>query len=193
MGWARYTFLCELSCSWSITSQKPEQGSPTGRKKRRCEEAKILRVRVTLGAEYHNYELCFWVCRLLCPWNSPGKNTGVGCHSLLWGIFPTQGSNMGLLHCRRFLYWLSQQVLQKVKHRTTIWSRFINLYAHQQHRSLHSRCTASLLSHLLFNTSQTIPILKKKKCTPPLDKGLTCLLQQWRNSRWLSLRTICNR
>ena len=30
--------------------------------------------------------------RLLCPWDSPGKNTGVGCHALLYGIFPTQGS-----------------------------------------------------------------------------------------------------
>ena len=35
--------------------------------------------------------------RLLCPWNSSGKNTGVGCHSLLQGIFPIQGSNLGLL------------------------------------------------------------------------------------------------
>ena len=33
--------------------------------------------------------------RLLCPWNSPGKNTGVGSYSLLQGIFPTQGSNPG--------------------------------------------------------------------------------------------------
>ena len=33
--------------------------------------------------------------RLLCPWNSPGKNSGVGCHFLLQGIFPTQGSNPG--------------------------------------------------------------------------------------------------
>ena len=32
---------------------------------------------------------------------SPGKNTGVGCHALLQGIFPTQGSNPGLLLCRR--------------------------------------------------------------------------------------------
>ena len=32
--------------------------------------------------------------RLLCPWNSPGKNTGLGCHSLLQGIFPTQGSDL---------------------------------------------------------------------------------------------------
>ena len=40
--------------------------------------------------------------RLLCPCYSPGKNTGVGCHALLQGIFPTQGSNLNLLH---HLHW----------------------------------------------------------------------------------------
>ena len=45
--------------------------------------------------------------RLLCPWDFPGKSTGVGCHCLLQGIFPTQGSNPGLLHCRQILYHLS--------------------------------------------------------------------------------------
>ena len=40
--------------------------------------------------------------KLLCPWDSPGKNTGVGCHALLQGIFPTQGLKPGLL---RFLHW----------------------------------------------------------------------------------------
>ena len=45
--------------------------------------------------------------RLLCPWDSPGKNTGVGCHFLLQGIFPTQGLNLGLLHCRQILDQLS--------------------------------------------------------------------------------------
>ena len=39
-----------------------------------------------------------WSARLLCPWDSPGKNIGVGCHFLLQGIFPTQGSNPRLLH-----------------------------------------------------------------------------------------------
>ena len=45
--------------------------------------------------------------RFLCPWDSPGKNTGVGCHGLLWGIFLSHGSNLGLLcllHGRRILY-----------------------------------------------------------------------------------------
>ena len=40
----------------------------------------------------------------LCPWNAPGKNTGVGCHALLEGIFQTQGSN---LHLLRLLHWLA--------------------------------------------------------------------------------------
>ena len=44
-----------------------------------------------------------------CPWDSPGKNTGVGCHFLLKGIFPTQKLNSGLLHCRKIIYLLSYQ------------------------------------------------------------------------------------
>ena len=43
------------------------------------------------------------------PWNSPGQNTGVGSLSLLQGIFPTQGSNPGLPHCRQVLYQLSHK------------------------------------------------------------------------------------
>ena len=46
---------------------------------------------------------------LYSPWNSPGQNTGTGSLSLLQVIFPTQGSNPGLLHCRCFLYQLSHQ------------------------------------------------------------------------------------
>ena len=45
------------------------------------------------------------------PSETPGKtkNTGVGCHSFLQGIFPTQESNRGLLHCRQILHQLSYQ------------------------------------------------------------------------------------
>ena len=69
---------------------------------------------------------CFssvWLCatlrygpeptRLLCPWDSPGKNTGVGCHALLQGIFPTQGLNSGLLHCRVFTIWATKEAQQR--------------------------------------------------------------------------------
>ena len=44
--------------------------------------------------------------------DSSGQNTGVGSRSLLQGIFPTQGSNPGLLHCRRILYHLKREVAQ---------------------------------------------------------------------------------
>ena len=52
--------------------------------------------------------------RLFHPWDFPGKNTGMGCHFLLQGIFPVQGSKLGLPHCRQTLpfelpanpYWI---------------------------------------------------------------------------------------
>ena len=65
--------------------------------------------------------LCLVTCLTLCDpmdcsppgssvhGDSPGKNNGVGCHALLQGIFLTQGSNPGLLHCRQMLYHLSHQ------------------------------------------------------------------------------------
>ena len=49
------------------------------------------------------------LCGLYSPWSSPGQDTGVGSLSLLQGIFPTQGSNPGLLRCRRILYQLSHK------------------------------------------------------------------------------------
>ena len=66
--------------------------------------------------------------RLLCPWNFPGKNTGVGCHFLFQGTFPTQGSNLRLLHCRQILYLLSHrfkllisECLQKSQEGPGLW------------------------------------------------------------------------
>ena len=47
--------------------------------------------------------------RLLSPWDSPGKTTGVSCHFLLQGVSPTQESNPGLLHGRQVLYHLSHR------------------------------------------------------------------------------------
>ena len=72
----------------------------------------ILKVKVLVN------QSCLTLCdpmdysppsRILCPWDSPGKNTGVHCHSLLQGIFPTQGLNLGLPHWRQILYHLSHQ------------------------------------------------------------------------------------
>ena len=68
------------------------------------------------------------------PGDSPGKNTGVGCHFLLQGIFPTQGSNLGLLHYRQILYYLSHQRNPRYSLRTGnsyffISSRVASLYS----------------------------------------------------------------
>ena len=56
--------------------------------------------------------------RLLCPWDSPGKNAGVGCHFLLQGVFLIQRSNLQLLHllhCRQILYlWATRKPNIKV-------------------------------------------------------------------------------
>ena len=61
-----------------------------------------------------------WPQGLYSPWNSPGQNTGVGSLSLLQGFFPTDGSNPGLLHCRRILYQHSYQGS------TWIWSKLFS-------------------------------------------------------------------
>ena len=53
----------------------------------------------------------------------PGQNTGVGDLSLLQGIFPTQESNWGLLHCRRILYQLSYQRLNTNKPSVYLWGK----------------------------------------------------------------------
>ena len=52
--------------------------------------------------------------RLLSPWNSSGKNTGMGYHFLLQGIFLTQGLNPGLLHSRQILYHLNHQSQESI-------------------------------------------------------------------------------
>ena len=56
-------------------------------------------------------QLCLILCNPMdcSPWDSPDQTTGVGSHSLLQGIFPTQGSNPGFLHCGQILYQLNHQ------------------------------------------------------------------------------------
>ena len=57
---------------------------------------------------------------LYSPWNSPGQNTGASSLSVLQGIFPTQGSNPSLPHCR----WIPYQVSQKASPRILEWVDF---------------------------------------------------------------------
>ena len=71
--------------------------------------------------------------------DSPGKNTGVGCHALLQGIFPTQGSNPGLLLCRQILYQLSYQISPI----------YVYMYIYQNHFAVHLKLTQFCKSTIL--------------------------------------------
>ena len=88
-------------------------------------------------------QLCLTLCNPMdCSkpgftvWNSPGMNTGVGSHSLLQGIFPTQASNLGLLHCKQILYCLSHQGGQGG---TTIFEIFFLTTVHKGCNHLNSK------------------------------------------------------
>ena len=73
---------------------KPEANPTMKKKKRESVSCSVVSDSVT----------CYLLpTRLLCPWDAPGKDTGVGSHSLLQRIFPTPGLNLGFLHCRHSL------------------------------------------------------------------------------------------
>ena len=63
----------------------------------------------TLDISQLGYVFVVVLCSRTVKLNTPGQNTGVGSRSLLQGIFPTQGSNPGLPHCRQILYQLRFQ------------------------------------------------------------------------------------
>ena len=63
--------------------------------------------------------------RLLYPWNFPGNNTGVGCHFLLQGIFPAQGSNARFLH---LLYWQTKSFTTSTTWKAYIWNLAITIF-----------------------------------------------------------------
>ena len=96
--------------------------------------------------------------RLLCLWNSPGKNTGVGCHALLQGIFPTQGWNPGLPRCRRILYHLSHQGRDRGK--SLRWPSLLLLNTkgtvnnQENHRDTRKRCTERGLGSGLWGLAE---------------------------------------
>ena len=84
--------------------------------------------------------------RLLCPWNVPGKNTRVGCHFFLEGIFLTQGLNPCLLHllCPQVdslpLYYLGSP---KITLENTNFRIFVLLHE-KCHQNFDSNCTESV-------------------------------------------------
>ena len=92
--------MCLCACAQDLISFKRMYLSVCA-----CALSRFSRIRL--------FETLWTPARLLCPWDSPGKNTGVGCHALLQGIFLTQGSNqclLCLLHCRQSRYcWAARE------------------------------------------------------------------------------------
>ena len=117
-------------------------------------------------------------CGLYSPWNSLGQNTGVGSLSLLQGIFPTQGSNPGLPHCRQILYQLSHKGSPRILEweaypfsNGSSWPRKLN-----QHL-LHCRRILYQLSYQggpvgQFNQTSPFPLMLPLSNLPSTDPSL---------------------
>ena len=97
--------------------------------------------------------------RLLCPRNSLGKNTRVGCHSLLQGILPAQGLSVGLLHYRWILYHLSHQEAQ-----TSIQFRSVQSLSHVRLFAWTAACQASLS---ITNSWRLLKLMSIESVMPP--------------------------
>ena len=97
--WTPWTVACQAPLSTEFSRQEYWNGLPPPTRFLSIVKAKVA-------------QSCWSLCDPqgpYCPWNSPGQNTGVSSLSLLQGIFPTQGSNPGLLYCRWVLYQLSHE------------------------------------------------------------------------------------
>ena len=91
INWSKEMGIC-LDWSWATIVQWEPSASPWTIPKVKGEN--VSRSVVSDSLQPHGLQLA----RLLCPWDFPGKNTGVNCHFLLQGIFPAQGLNLGLLN-----------------------------------------------------------------------------------------------
>ena len=108
MGFSRQEYWQGLSCLPSRGSYQPRDQTHVSHVF--CIGRPVLYHWHHLGSPYNTWKWKSLLClTLYSPWNSPGQNTRVGSLSLLQGIFPNQGLNPGLLHCRQILYQLSQK------------------------------------------------------------------------------------
>ena len=130
--------------------------------------------------------------RLFCPWNTPGNNTGVGIHSFLQGIFPTQRSNPGLPPSRQILYHLRDEQNIRIIYWGIIdlqcllllYSRFIlfhilfhyGLSQDTEYPVLHSR--TSLFTHSVYTSLHPLIPNSQSNALSPLSPWATTSLQR---------------
>ena len=115
------------------------------------------------------------------PWNSSGQNTGGGSLSILQGIFPTQGSNPGLPHCRQILYQLSH----KGSRRILEWVAYsFSSRSSQPRNQTRVSCIAGgFFTNWAIREASTSLILEKRKSK--LQWGTTS-----HQSEWPSLKSL---
>ena len=94
--------------------------------------------------------------------DSPGKNTGVGCHTLLQGIFPTERSNPGLPHCWHNLYHLSHQGTEPPRSVHSVMSDSASPW------------TAACQASLSITSSQTLLVLMSVELVMPSNHLILC-------------------
>ena len=111
--------------------------------------------------------------RFLCLWDSPGKKTGVGCHALLQGIFPTQGSNPGLPHCRGILYQLSHQRSPRILELSSL-SLLQGIFPRQESNQGHLHCR-----WILYQLSSPGGTPSSSQSSSPYPKACCGLHNSW--------------
>ena len=110
------------------------------------------------------------VFRFFCPWNTPGKNTGVGCHSLLQGIFPTQGLHLSRLCCREILNHLSYQGSPFVYHFPNLWPLWGKILRELSNMDM-LPCKAILVAVAVEDFIHIVAHFPQKSSTPTSGKG----------------------
>ena len=105
------------------------------------------------------------------PWSSPGQNTGVGSLSLLQRIFPTQGLNPGLLHCRLILYQLSH----KGSPRILKWVQFSSIQSLSNVQLFVTPWTAAHQASLSITNSWSLLKFRSIESVMPSNHLILCL------------------
>ena len=109
--------------------------------------------------------------RLLCPWDCPGKNTGVGCHALLQGIFQTQGSNPCVLH---LLHWQEGSLPLALPRKPYTVFQFSSVQSHSHLRLFATPWTAARQAGLSITSSQSLLKLMSIDSVVPSNHLILC-------------------